>query len=45
MDINPELELINKTDSYFKQQLIKEYKLRKKFNKLTRGKVKIIKIN
>ena len=45
MDINPELELINKTDSYFKEQLIKEYKLRKKFNKLTRGKVKIIKIN
>lgn len=45
MDINPELEFFSNTNSYFKEQLIKEYKLRKNFNMLIRGKVKIIKIN
>lgn len=45
MDVNPELEMLNKLNVYFKNEIINEYKLRKNFNKLTSGRVKIIKIN
>tara|TARA_Y100000768_G_scaffold388180_1_gene382645 strand:+ start:1617 stop:2762 length:1146 start_codon:yes stop_codon:yes gene_type:complete len=41
MDINPELRLINNHPKYYKSQLLKKFRERYNFNKLTRGRVNI----
>ena len=41
MDINPELQVINKYPKYYKIQLLKEFNERYSFNKSTGGKVNI----
>ena len=45
MDINPELELINKNSNYYKKKLLEEFNLRYSFNKSTGEKINIKKIH